>query len=124
MCGNFGAVCSDCEVACFGACGADVCAGESFCEVDDLLWFCDAGVHGAGVDGEDLFACVFVRDGDGNNPIKASGSQERGVEHVEAVGCCDDFDVGKVVESVDFGEELHQCALDFAFAGCAEFKAV
>ena len=58
------------------------------------------------MDVEDGDASVDVRQVEDDAPVKASGSQEGGVEDVGAVGGGDDDDVGGGVEAVHLDEDL------------------
>src|SRR5579863_2014985 len=51
--------------------------------------------------------------------VKASGTQERGVEYVWAVGGSDDDDVGIFVEAIHFDEQLVEGLLAFVVTASA-----
>ena len=57
---------------------------------------------------EDLFAPFEVRQADDDLAVKTAGAQQRGVQHVRAVGGSDDDDAFIAFETVHFDEELVQ----------------
>ena len=58
------------------------------------------------VDAEDFLAAVDVGKGDGDLAVETTGTQQRGVEHVRAVGGGDDDDAFLGVEAVHLDEQL------------------
>ena len=57
---------------------------------------------------EDLFTPFEVRQADDDLAVKTAGAQQRGVQHVRAVGGSDDDDAFIAFETVHFDEELVQ----------------
>ena len=82
--------------------------------------------HLAAVDLEDLRAGFLVGQRELDFPVKAAGTEERGVEDVDAVGGGEDFDAVVGGETVELVEQFQHRALDFpvpAFLAVEAFRA-
>ena len=82
-------------------------AGEAGGALGDLIEVDVAG-HGLslGVHAQDRSAPGHVRGLDGHLTVEAARAQQRGVEHVRAVGSGDEDDVGRGVEAVHLHQQL------------------
>ena len=106
--------------------------------VDDVLEVCpreprraagdDGGVHVFGqrhplhVDLEDLLAPANVRQRHHHLSVEAARTQERGVQHVRAVGGGDDDDAVVGLEAVHFHQELVQGLLALVVAAAQALR--
>ena len=55
---------------------------------------------------EDPLAALHVRLANHHQPVKPSGADQRGVDHIGAVGCTDDHHVLHLFEAVHLGQQL------------------
>ncbi len=88
-------------------------------EVDALGHRLALGVHL-----EDLLAALQVGRVDADLPVEAAGAQDRGVEHIRAVGRGDQDDVGLDVEAVHLDQQLVEGLLALVVAAADAGTAV
>jgi hypothetical protein len=76
------------------------------------------------VDAEDFLAAVHIGQADGDLAVETTRAEQRGVEHVRAVGGGDDDDALLGVEAVHFDEQLVECLLAFVVTAAHAVAAV
>ena len=79
--------------------------------------------HLPAVDLEDLRSGLLVGQGELDLSVQASRAEERGVEHIDAVGGREDFDPVVGCEAVQLVEEFQHRSLDFSVSALFTVEA-